>query len=286
MRRIAIAACLSATIVSLATTIARAEIIYQWQDLNGDPAIPGGIATQVENIFKNGPDQPFSPYLPFDEDGFAYTDRTHQWNGPRFNSAGVLSTTPAEGDIVAGLPYYLIGGDYVSTRQTNRDNPDFELNVGVRHPGPIHAYLLVDNRVGDGVATDPASPGSAGNGAMAWVEADGWEVMNTGLSPNGQVDFVGMDEGATPSTWAERVSDPVLNAQGPGNSINSFFTVFHKEFQNLDQIELREQNVGGISMYGLVVSNAVPEPSALAMAGAAALLGLRRRMRRSKGPCP
>jgi hypothetical protein len=84
---------------------------------------------------------------------------------------------------------------------------------------------------------------------------------------------------STPTDWAGRVPDPTLNGVGPGNSVDSYFTVYHKVFQSLDQIELKEQNIGGINMYGLVVSMVAPEPSALALLGAAAGTGLLRRRR-------
>src|SRR4051794_19197942 len=124
-----------------AGTIAQGALIGTVSVTGSDAAITNGTQAQRENDLG-------STIVPFGEDAFGFTDRTHQWNGARFNAAGVPSTATAAGDIVIGLPSYLVGGEYVSTLLTNRDNPSpFQLQVTVTQD--VKAYLLIDNRVGD-----------------------------------------------------------------------------------------------------------------------------------------
>ncbi|MGE5612160.1 MAG: PA14 domain-containing protein, partial [Bacillota bacterium] len=211
----------------------------------GDAAITNanGITAQRENDLGGA-------IVPFGEDVFCYMNRNHQYNGVRFTAGGVLTATdPAlPDDITVGIPSYLLGGEYVSTLNDNRDNASFAMNVTVTKN--VRAYLLLDNRIGDSTNTNPPT---LGNGIMDWVAADGWTVVNTGISPNGQPDFVACDEGATITDFLTRATTTTSLGVGAGVGINNFFTVYAKDFAAGDVISLKQQNNGGLNMYGLVV---------------------------------
>jgi hypothetical protein len=219
----------------------------------------------------------------FGEDAWMFTDRTHEYNGARFTSAGVLSTVEAAGDVVIGLPSYLVGQPYIANANNHRDNANYLLTLTVDVPS--YLYLLVDNRLGDNVNTTPPTLGSGGAGLMAWVADMGFVQMNTGLSPNGQTDFGAADEGGSLSASipADRAhagaSQPNL-AVGPGNGLNQFFTVYMKQV-DAGSITLREQNGGGLNMYGVVVAP-VPEPSTFGLMGLGLLLGVGAPWRRQR----
>jgi hypothetical protein len=257
--------------ICLAAQVAEAAIITNVAVSGGDASVTNGppSGAQRENDLAG-------TIVPFGEDVPAYLDRTHQHNGPRFSAAGTLST--AAGDPASGLPSYLVGGEYVSTMQSNRDNPaGFQINVTVNQP--VTAYLLLDNRLGSAANTDPPTLGSGGVGLMAWVADDGWVQKITGYSPNGQPDYTAVDEGATITDFNTRSTNTTGLGTGPGNEIQNFYTVYTKTFPAGD-ILLKEQNGGGINMYALVVQP-VPEPAGIAMLGGIAVLGLTRRRARA-----
>jgi hypothetical protein len=191
-----------------------------------------------------------------------------------------FADAPAVSDVTLGLPGYLLGAEYVSTLNSNRDNPAFQLLVGVTALRPVTAYLLIDNRVGDGGNTNPPALGSGGVGVMPWVADDGWSIVNTGISPNGQPDFVAIDEGRTPANFADRIANGTNQGTGPGVLVNNAYTLFSKTFPAGGTITLKEQNDGtNDNMYGLVV---VPEPTSTTLL-VCAILGLaaaRRRIER------
>jgi hypothetical protein len=256
-----------------AVASAQAAIVTSVTASNGDAAITntGGRIVQVENEIGGS-------IVPFGEDAFAYLDRTHQFNGPRFNTSGALTTTVTATDTILGVPSYLVGGEYVSTNNTHRDNATFQMDVTV---GPaVTAYLLVDNRIGSGTANSTNDPPTLTT-VMNWVLTDGWVQKNSGISPGGNPDTVGMDEGATITDFATRSTNTTNLATGAGQSVNSYFTVYEKSFPVGSTITLREQNDGGSrNMYGLVLTE-VPEPSVIGVMAVAAFAGLGGRRRRA-----
>lgn len=156
------------------------------------------------------------------EESFAFVDRTHELTSARFDPATGLLTTANTGTLV-GFPSYLLGAQYVANANANRaagaiNAPDSYI-VTYTVSGPAVAYLLIDNRMnganshatGSSQTTDPSLGGS-----MSWVLADGWTRVNTGIMPNGQADYIGIDEGGT-------VASPDLRTHhdpGPGESLN------------------------------------------------------------------
>ena len=243
--------------------LASGQIVTNVTDEGSDVAITnsGGITTAVEAAR-------------FGEDAFAYRDRSHQYNGTRFTSAGVLTATnpPVAGDVTVGLPSYLIGGEYISTLNGNRDNAAYKMHVTVG--GPARMYLLLDNRIGEATAA-PGNPPTLGAGVMDWVLNDGWTVVNTGISPNGQPDFGAIDEGGTITDFSARPAANTNLGTGAGNLINNFFTVYSRDVA-AGTYTLQQQNSGGINMYGVVVT-AVPEPGVFGLISGVGLLALRRR---------
>ena len=274
MKRVNLAVLSGICVAALAMEARALPLILSWSDSGSDVAITNGPTTQLENMkgYNGNP----GAVVPFNEDVPAYEDRTHQYNGPRFTAAGVLSTTAT--DTAKGLPGYLIGGEYMSTMQSNRDNTAYRMIVNT---GPaVQAYLLLDNRLGNTVNTNPPTLGSGGAGLMAWVADDGWARLNTGYSPNGQPDFVAVDEGATITDFNTRPTNVSGLGVGAGNDIQNFYTVYTKLFPAGSTITLKEQNGGGINMYGLVVTAPlVPEPTSLLGLSALAALGFMRRRR-------
>src|SRR5687767_8010896 len=99
----------------LAAPPAMGQIVSSVSVLDSDAPLSGGIEAQRENDLGGS-------IVPFGEDVFTFTDRTHQYNGPRFTAAGVLTFSDAPGfsDLILGLPAYLLGAEYVSTLNSNR----------------------------------------------------------------------------------------------------------------------------------------------------------------------
>jgi hypothetical protein len=199
----------------------------------------------------------------FQEDAWMFTDRTHEYNGPAFDAVGALyptqgATTPPA--TVLGLPGYLVGNPYIANANNHRDNANYRLTITVDTPSFV--YLLVDNRLGDNNAQTPPTLGAATtNNLMGWVAAMGFVQLNTGLSPNGQPDFVGADEGGglSNSNPGGRTHGSANLGTGPGVSLNQFYSVYKLEVP-AGSFTLNEQNGGGLNMYGVVIAP-VPEPT-------------------------
>jgi len=176
----------------------------------------------------------------FGEDALTFSDRTHEHNGAAFE-AGLLSTT---GTTVIDLPEYLIGNDYVRFANNARDNAGYEAIVQTDVLSEF--YLLVDNRV-DGPAGNNNSPNTSDpvlGGTLQWVIDGGWERVNTGISPNGQDDYTGVDEGG--------------NAVGAGQGLNQFYSVYkHPDISA--SVTVNNNGLGGNNMISVV---AVPAPDA------------------------
>jgi hypothetical protein len=202
---------------------------------------------------------------PFGEDAFGFSDRNHEYNGVAFSAAGTLVPTQTAGmpagTVITGLPSYLLGQPYVAGANDNKTNANYSLSLTVDVRSTL--YLLLDNRLGDNDALTPSSPALAG---MSWVADRGFTVFNTGLSPNSQPDFVGMDE---TSPLVLPIPDPSLRTHsfanlgvGPGISLNNFFTVYAVTIDP-GTITLGAQNdTTSRNFYGVVVASAVPETGA------------------------
>jgi hypothetical protein len=221
----------------------------------------------------------------FQEDAWMFINRTHEYNGPRFDANGLLKfgTSYAPDDIVVGLPSYLIGQPYVSQYMENRDNASLQLDMVLDNEYPEYEiYLLIDNRVGDDINTDPPTLGQGTAPKMQWVLDQGYVQVNTGISPNGQPDFVGADEGASVSgDWRHnnRTHGTANLDTGPGMHLQQASTVYTRVVDGDQTISFFEQNHGGKNNYGIVV-HGIPEPTTLGLLALGGLAGLARRKRR------
>lgn len=191
----------------------------------------------------------------FGEDSLAFSDRTHEHNGAAFDDGDVLSTSGAN---VVPLPDYLVGGDHIQFANNARDNADYRATAIA--DTLTNWYLLIDNRL-NGPAGDASSPNSTDpvlGGTLDWVTLGGWQRVSTGISPGGQSDYTGVDEG------------------GDG-SLNQFYSVYEYPIQT-NVVTVFSNGIGGSNMISLV-GTAIPEPTSVVMlaVGAAALLSVRRR---------
>ena len=165
-----------------------------------------GLGGDAAAIIENGT---------FGEDALTFSDRTHQHNGAAYNSAdGLLSTS---GDVIVPIPSYLVGADYVRFANNARENIGYSAEVTASEP--YDWYLMIDNR-GDGPNANPNGPNTTDpvlGGTFQWVLDGGWVRVNTGIMPNGQADYTGIDESG--------------NGVGPGAGLNQFYAIYTLENQ-------------------------------------------------------
>jgi hypothetical protein len=158
------------------------------------------------------------------EDARAFVDRRHEWNGIDD----------------AGLPAYLVGGDYVKT--FNDDKATQDLRVDVRFERPAELYILLDTRV------EPPT----------WLTES---FENTG-------DVVGVDEAwHDPKNFKPGLED--FAQEGSGKSIERQHSVWKRIVHAGDVVTLGPNGTlpdktkwrgtrAGTNMYGIV---AVPTDS-------------------------
>ena len=204
-------------------------------------AIVPGFALSITSVVETGlgADAPAVVGESFVEDSLTFSDRTHQHNSPAFNSTtGLLSTT---GDLIVDLPAYLAGNPYVRFANNAREQTGYSAVVTADQA--VVFYLLVDNRL-----NGPASVGTKTNttdpilgGPLQWVLDGGWVRVNTGISPNGQGDFTGVDE------------------SGDG-SLNQFYSIYRLPVIAA-QVTVKNNGIGGQNMISLV---AAPAPVVVA----------------------
>lgn len=164
----------------------------------------------------------------FQEDAPAYRDRAHQWNG-------ATAALP--------LPGYLVGAEYIMTRNDNRDNFPYQIDVTVSQPALV--FVLVDNRLG---LTDNNGGNPPENGLplaewelMNWLGTEGFSPVSTGHNRAGNSaapDEVGLDEAG--------------DGTGAGAGINQYASIYVKEVP-AGTFALYQSDTAGRNMYGVVV---------------------------------
>jgi len=170
------------------------------------------IASVNDNIRLNDTAK-FNRVIPagFVEDCRAYVDREHEWNG--------ISE--------AGLPDFLVGGDYVMTFNEDKTDTGFEMTVELAQPANV--YVLIDNRV------PPPE----------WLER---EFVDTGVD-------VGLDE--------VHLHVNMEAATGSGKSLDQFYSVWKCEVEHASSLALgplghetytRPARVVQRGMYGIVAT--------------------------------
>ena len=141
------------------------------------------------------------------------------------------------GDTIVPLPSYLVGGDYIRFANNARDNNPYTATVTADKA--TSWYLLVDNRL-DGEAGNKNSPNSTDPviaGTLQWIIDDGWQRVNTGISPNGQADYTAVDEGG--------------DSEGAGQGLNQFYAVYTLNSEEVSVL-IGGQGIGGSNMLSLV----------------------------------
>ena len=220
------------------------------------------------------------------DEAFSFNNRTHEWTAAvTDNATGLLSTTtgntggaPLATQTVRPFPSYLKGLEYIQLANDNRTVLDYSLNATFSQP--VKAYLFIDNRNNGttNVITNPITTDPVLGGPLAWVASDGWTRVNTGFMPNGQADYLAIDEGATVANEAARVHTGSGNVAGSGFGVNNFFAIYTKNFPaGLNTGFTKAQGLNS-NMYGVAVA-AVPEPSTilLGLLGTCGAVFLRRR---------
>lgn len=153
----------------------------------------------------------------------AYGDRTHVW---------------------AAVPSIMQGAQFIKLTQADRPSANLQINLTAERDGTF--FLLIDNRVGDGIGgNNPASgtnnPPTLGNGVMDWVLTSGF--VDSGVD-------IGLDE------------NPVAS----GVSIDQSYSVFFRQVSEGETITFYEQNDGlERNMYGIAAVSPQVTPVAFAV---------------------
>ena len=173
-------------------------------------------------------------------------NRSHCVKPALFNRAGQLELrqepdavpTPVP-NVTNGFPAYLEGQQYVRFLQDARHYTNYACTVTVDCPSTF--YLLVDNRVNEFSTDKSHSDPVFGPPDTEWVQKDGWDRVNTGLTPaitsTSRGDYVGIDEGCN-------------------GTVNQCYAVYSKTLTRPGAITLRTQFEG--NFYCLVVSTNLP----------------------------
>lgn len=172
---------------------------------NAAPLITS-IARRNPNANSSDTEPVISPTL-LGEGAVLFVDRTH---------------------IMAIVPPRMLGAEYVRTANDDKDNPNHELDVTIGQACLL--YLLIDNRMGDNVRTDPPNLTAAG---MSWVTQAGFTLTQM----------------------------TVENDENADGSLNNTFGVYVKPVTPGTYTLYGQNNGGSRNMY--VVAAALPPTKAL-----------------------
>lgn len=198
------------------------------------------------------------------DEAYVSVTRTHEYTAVRTDSTTGLLTTAGTGNLQA-FPTYLVGLEYVQFANENR--PVANYSVDMTFSQAVKAYLFLDNRINgasSGTKAQTTDPTLSGN--TAWVLNDGWTRVNTGFMPNGQADYLGLDEGATVASADLRTHTSTGLVAGSGNGLNQFAAIYTKNFDAGPNIGVTKAiGNGSIDFYGVAFQAIVPEPSSLSL---------------------
>jgi len=180
-------------------------------------------------------------------------NRPHCVRPAAFDRSGRLDLSVDPDEIVPpgtnGFPAYLVGQQYVWFLQDTRHYTNYTCRVTVDCPSTF--YLLVDNRVNEFGPDKCYSDPVFGPPDTEWIQKDGWERVNTGLSPvttaTNRGDYVGIDEGSN-------------------GTLNQVYAIYGRTLSRPGAVTLRTQLEGNI--YCLVISTNIarfagPKPTPL-----------------------
>jgi len=217
----------------------------------------GAIATSASNPFPGAVGDPNTSAALGDE-SLAYVTRTHEWTAVRTLDTTGLLNNALTGTTLQPFPSYLLGLEYIQLANENRTVPDYSLDVTLT--APAKAYMFLDNRL-NGTLNNNSSPNTDDpdlGGNLAWVVNDGWSRVNTGFMPNGQADYIGVDEGATVANAAARTHPATT---GSGNGLNQFSAIYLKEFAAGAHIGfLKTNGITNINFFGVALAPSGPPP--------------------------
>jgi hypothetical protein len=163
-------------------------------------------------------------------------NRQHTVQAAAFDSSGALSHALSARP--AAFPAYLKGYPYVSFLQDVRHYTNYSCTVTVDCPSTF--YLLVDNRVNDFNEFSSLNDPSFGPPDTEWISKDGWNRVNTGISPS----IGGTNRG-----------DYICIHEGGVGAISQFYSVYSKTLTNGGSLTFRTQFEG--NMYCVVVATNV-----------------------------
>ena len=174
----------------------------------------------------------------FGEHAMPIRNRRHTVRAAAFDTAGTLNL--AESAKPAPFPEYLKGSPYVWFLQDVRHYTNYSCTISV--DGPVTFYLLVDNRVNDFKEMSSLDDPGFGPPDTEWVLKDGWQRVNTGISPTvgtvSRPDYLLIDEGG-------------INEYGL-QAVHQFYAIYSRAFPSGGSVTLQTQYQG--NMYCLVVA--------------------------------
>ena len=204
-----------AVLVGLGTVAQAGVIISAVSEINGEGAPKE--ASKTGDYYLDHPDGDVGEYTvpTFGEDVLCFTDRDHEYNGAT----------------AAGLPAFLVGGDYVMTANNARDNNNYELYMTLAQPA--YVYLVRDDR-------------EAGNLPAWFTDGVGLELAALEASQN-----VGYDESGVAEVTV-----------GPGVGINQQGRVYQLTDMGQPGVTqlaagtytLYDSQTGGKNMYGVIAT--------------------------------
>lgn len=147
------------------------------------------------------------------------------------------------------IPDYLLGGEYIMSGNDNRDNASYELAITVSDAAVV--YMLIDNRLPDGVNTTPPNYNYGIDPVdwtveMAWMGTEGFKPVLNGLNRTSDPtwpDEIGVDEGAD-------------------GSVNQYYSIYSKVVP-AGTFRIYQADNAGRNMYAVVlkrVPNSVNNP--------------------------